>query len=56
MEKKDTHGGNVETGEDKMLHATVDDPHPWMVAVTGRSCYSSRRRKSTGRVENPRVG
>ena len=34
----------------------VDDPHPWMVAVTGGSCYPSRGRKSTGRVGNPRVG
>ena len=34
----------------------MDDPHPWMVAATGGSCYPSHGRKSTARVENPQVG
>ena len=34
----------------------VESPHPWMVVVTGGSCYPSRGGKSTGRVKNPRVG
>ena len=34
----------------------VDDPHPWMVAVTGGSYYPPRGRKSTSRMKNPRVG
>ena len=55
MEKKDIHEGNVETGEDKMLHATVDNPYPWMVAITSRSCYLSYRRKSTAKVKNSQV-
>ena len=34
----------------------MDNPHPWMVAVTGGSCYPSRGGKSTGRMKSPRVG
>ena len=34
----------------------MDNPHPWIAAVTGGSCYPSRGGKSTGRMENPRVG
>ena len=34
----------------------VDNPHPWMVAVTGGSRYPSRGGKFTGRMKNSRVG
>ena len=34
----------------------VDNPHPWMVAVTSGSCCPSCEGKSMGRMKNPRIG
>ena len=31
----------------------VDNPHPWMISVTSRSCYPSRRVLSTNGIHHP---